>query len=642
MEKFVGGSADDRLVNTSQVANTFSGGGGRDTVDYSVTTEDLTVSLDGQPGDGAAGEGDQVLADVEDVLAGSGDDTLRGSASGNRLEAGSGDDRLWGGTGADDLIGGPGFDFAEFTDRSTSLVLSADGSPTSGDASDGLVGARDRIGTDVEGLVGGSGADRLTGNAADNDLDGGLGADILNGAGGSDTANYLDRTKDLFIVLDGEGNDGEAGEGDNVGPNGDVERVISGEGDDVLVGDDARNLLDAAAGDDLLDGGGGPDTLIGDGGDDIVSYLFRSEGVTATIDGTAGSGSALDGPPGARDTIGHDVEHLWGGEGSDHLTGDAASNLLYGNRGADVLSGGPGDDAADYSDRSTSVSVSPNDASSSGNSDDGPPGARDTIRGDVEAIFAGSGDDSLVGSSAANYLDAGAGNDTINSRDAGEDLDFCGDGSDTVFVDENDLIDVSCEADYLPGEEPQPPGSLVVTIPPAMPTPDRNAPLARLTVTKAQRLGRVLSRGLALNVSCNEACRLTGRLQLDGKAAKRLGLNKRVKAVTIATGAAPKAGKLVLRFSSSAKRKLRRTKRLALTLVVTAVDSSGNRSTIKRRIVMTRKGATASRREFVAVVARRSCVDAVFGPIRGSDEPAHSRVVAPSAGGRVAPPRGKR
>jgi Ca2+-binding RTX toxin-like protein len=591
IENLAGGTGDDRLVNTPHVANVLAGGPGRDAVDYSAATAALTITLDGKPGDGEAGEGDQVAGDVEDVLAGSGDDELRGSSDQNRLDGGGGDDFLHGAEGADDLVGGSGFDFADYSDRSATLTLTADGSPVSGDPSDGLAGARDRIESDVEGLVGGAGDDTLTGNALDNDLDGGLGADVLSGGAGTDTADYGDRTADVLVSLDGVANDGEDGERDSVGPGGDVENVVSGNGDDTLVGNVGSNRLDAGAGDDLLDGGPGPDALLGADGQDIVSYEFRSEPITAAIDGAPGSGSALDGPAGARDTIGHDVEHLWGGDAGDRLTGDAGSNLLYGGRGADVLAGGPGEDAADYTDRTASVTVSPNDVPTSGNADDGPAGARDTIGADVEDIFTGSGDDSVIGSGAVNYLDAGAGNDLINSRDAQEDLDACGDGADTALVDKNDLVALDCEAAFLPGQEPQPPSP---TPPPAS---DHVAPIARLKVPNGQGLARVLRRGLTVTASCSERCRLSGRLLLDGRTAKRLGLGRRRKSVAVARGSASEAGTLIIHFSASAKRKLRGAKRLNLTLLLTAIDPSGNRATVERRILLTRARATASARQ---------------------------------------------
>src|SRR5581483_1659157 len=107
-------------------------------------------------------------------------------------------------------------------------------------------------------LIGGSGDDSIDG---DNDNDtlsgGGGGADLLRGDAGLDTANYSDRTDNLTITLDGQANDGANGgaEGDNV----QTEEVITGSGNDTLIGSE---------GDDFLDGGAGADSINGEGGDD--------------------------------------------------------------------------------------------------------------------------------------------------------------------------------------------------------------------------------------------------------------------------------------------------------------------------------------------------------------------------------------
>jgi hypothetical protein len=70
----------------------------------------VNVTLDGNANDGAAGEGDNVEPDVEDVTGGSAADTLVGNNSDNQLDGGAGDDTISGGGGNDGLLGGPGRD----------------------------------------------------------------------------------------------------------------------------------------------------------------------------------------------------------------------------------------------------------------------------------------------------------------------------------------------------------------------------------------------------------------------------------------------------------------------------------------------------------------------------------------------------
>jgi Ca2+-binding RTX toxin-like protein len=66
------------------------------------------VVLDESGGDGAAGEGDDVRGDVENVSTGAGNDVVIGSGAANRLVTGGGDDRVEGGAGDDELTGGNG------------------------------------------------------------------------------------------------------------------------------------------------------------------------------------------------------------------------------------------------------------------------------------------------------------------------------------------------------------------------------------------------------------------------------------------------------------------------------------------------------------------------------------------------------
>jgi len=64
---------------------------------------------------------------------------------------------------------------------------------------DGSAGEGDRIGSDVEDLTGGRGADTITGNALANLLTGGPGKDVLNGLGGNDTFQALDGLVDSLF-----------------------------------------------------------------------------------------------------------------------------------------------------------------------------------------------------------------------------------------------------------------------------------------------------------------------------------------------------------------------------------------------------------------------------------------------------------
>ena len=211
----------------------------------------------------------------------------------------------------------------------------------------------------------------------------------MTGLTGTDTVTYASRTDGVAAAPDAIPDSG--GTLDDAGDliDADVENLIGGSGDDVLVGNAAANDLQGSAGADVLAGLAVPDVLFGGDGDfDAVSDEERTTGVQVMIGGGQ-SGNADDGAPDARDTIAEDVEALFGGTGDDRLTGNAADNLLDGGAGADVLSGAGGLDLADYTLRSAAVDLAINDAPTSGNADDGPSGARDSIRTDIEGLALG-------------------------------------------------------------------------------------------------------------------------------------------------------------------------------------------------------------------------------------------------------------
>jgi Ca2+-binding RTX toxin-like protein len=108
------------------------GGDGVDMASYFDATENMTITLDGVNGTFGSGVIDakrlpitlnghqasifvpaiqeDTLLSIEDVLAGTGNDTIFGNAKSNRLQGNSGNDVIHGGVGTDTLIGGSGND----------------------------------------------------------------------------------------------------------------------------------------------------------------------------------------------------------------------------------------------------------------------------------------------------------------------------------------------------------------------------------------------------------------------------------------------------------------------------------------------------------------------------------------------------
>jgi hypothetical protein len=177
-----GGAGDDILGGGVLLEqDSFRGGDGQDTIDFASRSSPLAISLDGSANDGAAGEGDNVQADIEHIVGGSDNDLLTGSNGANRLDGGPGDDSL-SGLGGDDLIsGGAGDD----------SLAGADGN----DTLDGAEGS--------DSLDGGAGEDRLLGGPGDEYIDGGPGTDTFEGGSGVDLLAARDGLGEVVACGDG-------------------------------------------------------------------------------------------------------------------------------------------------------------------------------------------------------------------------------------------------------------------------------------------------------------------------------------------------------------------------------------------------------------------------------------------------------
>jgi Ca2+-binding RTX toxin-like protein len=245
------------------------GGPGNDT----ISGGDGNDSIYGEDGD-------------DSLMGGGGNDYLSGGNGNDYLNGGAGNDTLDGGLGDDVMYGGPGIDTVDYSWRISPLRIYINGAPSSGQA-----GEFDSIMLDVENVVGGfgddfivgsaganflwggPGNDTLMGGAGDDTLDGGPGADVMFGGPGNDTVTYASRRNAVFASIDNRANDGELGERDNI--MNDVENLIGGWGNDVLVGSKFNNKIWGGPGNDTIKGGGGDDTLVGGPGRD---QLFGGPG----------------------------------------------------------------------------------------------------------------------------------------------------------------------------------------------------------------------------------------------------------------------------------------------------------------------------------------------------------------------------
>ncbi len=246
----------------------------------------------------------------------------------------------------------------------------------------------------IENAIGGSGNDKIAGNAARNELEGragddrlfglgnddslfgGSGTDRLNGGAGDDRLNGAAEADRSFFggagndeISGGAGRDGQlfGGSGSDgvFGAAGNDSLLYGGDGNDSLFGgsssdaqfyggQDDDTLFGKRGDDSFFRGGAGDDRLFGEDGDDASFWggagddlMFGGDGADSRLNG--GSGADLVFGDAGSDTLSGAAgeDSLNGGSGSDHLQGGLGDDTLAGNAGVDRLYGGAGDDRLD-------------------------------------------------------------------------------------------------------------------------------------------------------------------------------------------------------------------------------------------------------------------------------------------------------
>ncbi len=307
----------------------------------------------------------------------------------------------------------------------------------------------------IENANGGSGNDTIVGNSANNVLNGNGGNDTINGGDGNDTLNG------------GDGNDTISGGGGDDYMNGgagidtvnythwsgggtynlatgvasfpgfydeeilNFENILTGGGNDTVIGSSANNTLNAGAGNDNINGGDGIDTIYGGAGNDTVDggngndLIYLGDG-DDYLNISSGGNDIFYGGNGNDFIYGYTGNETYYGEaGNDTLWGSLGNDTINGGAGADSLDGGADTDTLSYVGSTAGVSVNLATNTVSGGDAIG-----DTIV-NFENVTGSSFNDTLTGSSGNNILDGGVGNDSINGGD-GIDTIYGGAGNDTV------------------------------------------------------------------------------------------------------------------------------------------------------------------------------------------------------------------
>ena len=418
---------DDDVFNVAGDNVIDGGEGDGDTIFYASAVSPVQVDLALQGLRQDTGIGSELLTGFENVVGSTLDDTIAGDDEGNELSGDSGndslngsagDDSLDGGEGDDTLVGGEGSDtflFDQFAPETTTgndvvedFELGVDRLTFTGlfDSVESASEAASQVDSDTLFDLGDRGsirlknidssellnpetveetvsvnqpapnpfdtepsfenlteAEQLVGTEADDTFVDREGILSYDGAEGSDTIDLSGRSREVFLSLSSEANEGEtdsdetaavqtgliSAEGGEPAPSEgnlpakrlvSIENVIGTGFNDNLTGSAQDNRIEAGDGDDFVDGGaGGRDVLIGGNGIDTVAFDLAQSSIVFDL-GKQGELQSTD----IGQILAEGFESTIGSAFSDTLSGDNNDNTLIGNDGNDMLEGGAGND----------------------------------------------------------------------------------------------------------------------------------------------------------------------------------------------------------------------------------------------------------------------------------------------------------
>ncbi|NJR70694.1 MAG: hypothetical protein HC771_20165 [Synechococcales cyanobacterium CRU_2_2] len=178
----------------------------------------------------------------------------------------------------------------------------------------------------------------------------------------------LGSVNDEFILGSGHDDQIQTGDGRNL--------VRAGNGNDSIQGGVGHDTIHGESGHDWIDGGNGNDVIFGGSGDDVIF---------------GGSGN----------------DTLYGGDGNDRIQGGFDQDTLDGGAGIDTVDYRNWNDGATYNLATGTVSF---------------PGSFQEGVINFENLETGDGTDHITGSSTANSISAGGGNDTLSGSGGNDTL----------------------------------------------------------------------------------------------------------------------------------------------------------------------------------------------------------------------------
>ncbi|MNK04434.1 Bifunctional hemolysin/adenylate cyclase precursor [compost metagenome] len=285
IDKFVGTAYADTFIASNRADN-FDGLGGVDTVSYAADTVGVVVNLVTGLGSGAGSlaDGDR-LANIENVIGGSGNDTFIANDSANVFDGGAGSNTV---------------DYSESTTGAVTVDLfHANGVGTSGGFAQG-----DKF-INIQNVIGSTFDDTFVASAAANTFD---------GAGGNhNRVSYANDTVGVTVdLVNGQGSGvGSLAAGDKFF---NIQDATGGSGNDTFIASDVANAFN---------GGSGTNT---------VSYEYSDVGVTVDLVAGTGTGGYADG-----DTL-TNIQNVKGSTSDDLFIANSTANSFVGNGGVDTVS----------------------------------------------------------------------------------------------------------------------------------------------------------------------------------------------------------------------------------------------------------------------------------------------------------------
>lgn len=192
----------DQVFYPTSATESFTGGNGIDTLDYSGSPGRVTVNLRTGVGNHNDATGD-TFSYIENVIGTNQSmDILTGNELDNYLSGRDGWDRFYGSAGADTMDGGPDNDelYYHYSPVGVDVDLSYSGPQSEGDAEgDVLISIEHLYGSDFSDiLMGTDGFNKIYGRSGDDQLFGKRDNDRLYGQGGNDTLHGDEGDDDLY------------------------------------------------------------------------------------------------------------------------------------------------------------------------------------------------------------------------------------------------------------------------------------------------------------------------------------------------------------------------------------------------------------------------------------------------------------